>query len=366
VRYVLRRLGGELRRHWVVAVGLLAVVTLLLAVQPARVAAVLTAADPVALALMLPCVLALYVVHGMAWWVALRGVGAPVTLRRAIGVTYISQAFVYLPGGDLWRVPVVSAESAGRVEAGAIAGTVIFDDLVFLFVLTFAMAPAAWATRVLLAPLGALLVPQLAIFAILLWARLYALLAGAVSRLGPARRFAPQLDLMGHSFRRLVTVRTAVPIVLLDAVAALLAIALFGLALRAVHAAAVGPSRVAFTYAFGQVGSGLTVLPAALGVYEGMMTGLMALQGVAPAAAAVAALLYRVFNDVLMAVVGLAVAVVSRNPPRTLPPGPRPSCVGGFRLSRGGAAAPRGSSRALRASAEPGGEPRPIPPGDTA
>jgi uncharacterized membrane protein YbhN (UPF0104 family) len=54
----------------------------------------------------------------------------------------------------------------------------------------------------------------------------------------------------------------------------------------------------------------LTVIPGALGAYEGMMTGAMALQGVAPAAAATGALLYRIGNDVLMALIGLVVALV--------------------------------------------------------
>jgi hypothetical protein len=147
VRDLLGRLGSGLRRHWLVAVGLAAVAGLLVAVQPARVERVLAEADPVALVLMLPCVLLLYVVHGAAWWVALRGVGAPIGLRRAIGVTCVSQAFVFLPGGDLWRVPVVRDESAELAEAGVLAGTVVFDDLVFLFVLTFAMVPACRPPR---------------------------------------------------------------------------------------------------------------------------------------------------------------------------------------------------------------------------
>jgi uncharacterized membrane protein YbhN (UPF0104 family) len=310
----LRDLGHRLRRHWLLAAGLLAVAGLVVAVRPSEVAAVLTKADPAVLALMLPCVLLLYVFHGAAWWVALRGVGAPVGLRRAIAVTYITQAFVFLPGGDLWRVPVVKDGSGEEVEAAVVAGSVVFDDLVYLFLMTFAMVPALWRSPLLALPLAVLLAPQLAIFTILLWPRLYDRLAGRVVRVGPARRFEPQLLVLGSSFRRLVTVRTLVPVALLDLVCVALAVGLFGLALLAVHAGAPGVQQVAFTYALGQVSSGLTVVPAALGAYESMMTGLMAVQGVAPAAAAVAALLYRAFNDVLMALLGLGVAVVARRP----------------------------------------------------
>jgi len=41
---------------------------------------------------MLPCVLLLYVVHGVAWWVALFGAGINLGLIKAIEITYISQA----------------------------------------------------------------------------------------------------------------------------------------------------------------------------------------------------------------------------------------------------------------------------------
>src|SRR3984893_17012573 len=268
MRNVLSELGSRIRRHWMVGVGLAAVAGLIVAVDPSNVARALAGADPVALALMLPCVLLLYLFHGLAWWRALRGIEAPVGVLRATEVTYISQAFVFLPGGDLWRVPVIKAGSGDLVETGAIAGTVVFDDLVFLFVLTFAMVPAVGRAPVLAVPLGVLLLPQVAIFGILLW---------------PA-----------------------------------LAIGLFWLALRAVHASGLGLQQVAFTYALGQVSAGLTVLPAALGAYEGMMTGLIAVQGGAPAAAALAALLYRAFNDVLMAVIGLALSGLSeRSRPRS-------------------------------------------------
>src|SRR5579884_4505049 len=56
--------------------------------------------------------------------------------------------------------------------------------------------------------------------------------------------------------------------------------------------------------------AGLSMLPAGLGVYEGTLTGLLVLQGVDPASAAAAALLYRGFNDLLMGMAGLPVVMV--------------------------------------------------------
>ena len=300
------------REHWVVVVGVIALVALVIAVHPAQVARALAHADPAMLALMLPTVLLLYLVHAVAWWIALRGTGIKVTLWRAIAITYMSQTFTYLPGGDLWRVPLVETGSQTRVEVGAVTGTVVFDDLVYFVVLTLAMVPAALQAPLLFTGLGATLLPQAVIFTILLWPWLYHALAGLVTRLPPLRRFEAQVQLLGPSFRHLLRPRTLIPVVLLDVLASLLAIALFTLALRGVHADRVSLSRIAFTYSLGQVGSSLTVLPSSLGAYEALMTGLIATQGVAAAVAAVAALLYRGFNDILMALIGFGMAVVLR------------------------------------------------------
>lgn len=307
---IARRVLTSLRDHWVVSAGLVAVAALVIAVDPGKLAHDLGAADDRAILLMLPVVLLLYLFHGVAWWIALRGVRVPVGFRQAIRVSFVSQAFDVLPGGDLWRVAIAKSENGEPLDAGIIAATVVFDNLVYFFVLTFAMVPAVLRSPQLTVPLAVALAPQLTIFLILLWPRLYQFLAGAVGRMRLFKRFEPQLALLGPAFRQLVTVRTVVPIVAVDAVCAVLAISLFGLAVAAVHATGFGVQRVAFTYASGQVLAGLTVLPAALGTYEGMMTGIMAVQGVAPAAAAAATFIYRAINDVLMAALGLGVAFV--------------------------------------------------------
>ncbi|HYM66605.1 MAG TPA: lysylphosphatidylglycerol synthase domain-containing protein, partial [Patescibacteria group bacterium] len=266
-------------------------------------------ADRLVLLLMLPTVLLLYALHGVAWWIALRGLGARIGPRQAITICFISQAFVLLPGGDLWRVPIVRAEDR-RTDPGRIAASVIFDDLVFYFVLTFAMVPAVVRVPMLAVPLAVALLPQVTIFWILLSPRLYAFLASRVGHLRLLRRFEPQLLMLGPSFRELMTARTLVPIVIVDAGCALLATALFGLSVAAVHETGFGFQQIGFTYASGQVLAGLASFPAALGIFEGMMTGFMAVQGVAPAVAAAAAFIYRAVNDVLMAIIGLGVAFV--------------------------------------------------------
>ncbi|MFI5282637.1 MAG: YbhN family protein [Candidatus Dormibacterales bacterium] len=306
-----RTLFSALRSHWIIVAGLVGVAALIVAVDPRQVAGALEGANPVALAAMLPVVLLLYFFHSVAWWIALRGVGVDVSLRQAVRVTFISQAFDVVPGGDLWRVPILRPTKSGRLDVGMVAAAVIFDDLAYFLVLSLTMVPAAIEYPIVRAPFAIALAPQIAIFTVLLWPRLYDPLVAWVTRMALFRRFAPQLALLGPSVRRLVKPSVAVPILMADAVCSALAISLYGLAVVAVHAGGVGVPQVAFIYASGQVLSGLTVLPGALGVYEGMMTGLLAVQGVAVATAAAAALLYRSVNDLLMALIGAVVAFFS-------------------------------------------------------
>ena len=129
-------------------------------------------------------------------------------------------------------------------------------------------------------------------------------------RAGPFRRFQSVLGGLGPGFRSLAHARTVVPVVALDIVSPSLSIALFALALATVHGTGADLLHIGFTYAASQVVTNLTVLPGALGAYEGMMTGAMVLQGVTAAAAGGGALIYRVVDDVMMAMLGLAIAAV--------------------------------------------------------
>ena len=307
-RTVASRVWRRIRVHWITLIGVIAVVALIVAVNPAKVAHALSGADTGLLAWMLPVVLLLYVMRGLSWSIVLRGARQRIGVEQAIRVTFISQAFVFLPGGDLWRVPIVKSDDGEPTNAGIITATVVFDDLVYLFVLTFAMVPVVLRSPVLAIPLAIALIPQLLIFGILLSPAVYHWLASRVARMRLFRRFQPELELLGPTFRTLVRARVLLPVVVVDVVAVVLSISLFALGLAAVHGTGTDVPHIAYTYAASQVVTNLTVLPGALGAYEGMMTGAMALQGVAPAAAASGALIYRVVNDVLMALLGLAIA----------------------------------------------------------
>ena len=187
-----RRLGESLRDHWVVLLGLLAVAALIIAVNPAKVGRAVAGADGRIVLLMAVVAVLLYVVHGVAWRIVLRGARAQVGWREAVRVVVISQAFDFLPGGDLWRIPIVNADDGGPLDAGMLAATVVFDDLMYYLVLTLFMIPAAVRIPPLRIALAIALLPQVLIFAILLWPRLNGWLVVQVIRIGPIRRVERQ------------------------------------------------------------------------------------------------------------------------------------------------------------------------------
>lgn len=310
----LRQWLAALRANWLTAAGLVAVAALIVAVRPAKLLRALEGADVSALLLMLPCVLLVYLFHGTAWWIELRRLGAGVGMRPVQQATFLSQAFVFLPGGDLWRVPILRRLVRPRLSNAALVGAVVFDDLVFLFVLSLGMIPAVLLTPALALPLALLMLPQVAVLGVLAWPAGYAFLARKVTGIRPLRRFEPTLRELGPSCRRLFNARTLAAVVAVDVVCAALTLALFTLAVSAVHANGTSLQRIAFTFTAGQVVAALTMVLAALGAFEGLLTGLLSVQGIAPAAAAAAALLYRAVNDVLMALVGLALALVFERP----------------------------------------------------
>jgi uncharacterized protein (TIRG00374 family) len=126
-----------------------------------------------------------------------------------------------------------------------------------------------------------------------------------VERIRFLRRFDRELRDIRPAFVKLFQPRIGLTIVLINAVAVALAFALFLLALHAVGVNNVGFAKAAFIYALGHILAALTFLPGGVGAYEGILTAFMALQGVPPSTGAAAAILYRGFNDIFMALIGL-------------------------------------------------------------
>lgn len=294
-----------LRRHWMVAIAVLSIAGLVLAVNPGKLWGVLERVQLRPLVLMLPCTVAIYVVRAFGWHVALRRTGVNISAHRSIVVMLAGQAMVFLPAGDLARVKMVRDTGASGHDAGEITGTIAFQELLYMTLMGFAVLPAIAQHPDIGGLVAIITLLQVGIFAVLLWERGYRFAVRAVERIRLLRRFDRELRDIRPAFVHLFEPRAGIPIVLFNALAVTLAFVLFLLALHAVGVTNIGFAKAAFIYALGHILAALTFLPGGVGAYEGILTAFMALQGVPPSEGAAAALLYRGFNDILMAIIGL-------------------------------------------------------------
>jgi glycosyltransferase 2 family protein len=296
---------GFLRKHWMMVVAGLSIVGLVLAVNPGKLWGVLEHVSLRPLLLMLPCTVAVYAVRAVGWWVALHRTGVKISLHRAVTVMTAGQTLIFLPAGDLARVKMVQDTGSSGHDAGEVAGTVAFQELLYMTLMGFAVLPAIAQHPDIGGVVAVITVAQVSIFVILLWERGYNWAVRMVERIRLLRRFDRDLRDIRPAFVHLFSPRSFLPILFWNAVAVSLAFALFLLALHAVGVTNVGYAKAAFIYALGHILAAVSMLPGGVGVYEGVLTAFMALQGVPPSQGAAAALLYRGFNDLFMALLGL-------------------------------------------------------------
>jgi uncharacterized protein (TIRG00374 family) len=307
-----------LRTQWMWVVALLSIVGLVLAVNPGKLWGVLQHVRMLPLLLMLPCTVAIYVVRALGWRVALHQIGVKISTHRTVTVMIAGQSLVFLPAGDLARVKMVRDTGSDGHDAGELTGTIAFQELLYMTLMGFAVIPAIAQHPDIGAIVAAITLAQVAIFFILLWEPGYHWAVRTVERIRMLRRFDKELRDIRPAFVRLLEPRAGIPILLWNALAVALAFALFELALHAVGVDNVGYAKAAFIYALGHILAALSLLPGGVGIYEGILTAFMAMQGVPPSQGAAAALLYRGFNDIFMALLGLGGAWWLR---RRWPPG---------------------------------------------
>lgn len=305
----------RLRESWLWLLALAGLAALVIAVNPATLGRVFQQVDVHVLLLMVPTTLGIFCVRGAGWWFTLRRIGIEIGVGQAIAVVFAAKPMVFLPAGDLGRVAILESAGAQGHDAGEVASTVAFQELVFLALMAVPLIPAL-AVEPQLAPLVALLVVLLAaILVVLLWGPAYERAIDLLERIPFLRRFDRELRHIRPAFVRLFEARTLAGVVVFDAIGVALTFLLFELALHAVGVTGVGILQATFIYAVAYLVSGLAFTPVGLGAYEGIITGFMVLQGVSPSQGAAAALLYRGFNDVFMALLGLVILAALRRAP---------------------------------------------------
>ena len=309
------RLGRALRwlrAHWLESIAVVSLVALIVAVDPAKLIAAYGRVSLPPLVLMLPVVVAVYVLRGVGWWVALRHLGVEIGPLRAVAIMFAGQTMIFMPAGDLARVALVERTGASGRDEGTLAGSIAFQELVFLSLLGLgALGQAFTELRITLLVL-LLTAAQVGIFVIVLVGPVYARAVGLVERFRLLRWFDPQLRSLRPAFLAMLAPRPLLGVLGCNAAAALGMFCLFWLALRAVDVTGVGLVQAAFVYGLAHILSGVSFLPGGVGSLEVLTVALLASRGVAPPVGAAAAVLFRGCNDVLMALAGVGAGIVLR------------------------------------------------------
>lgn len=311
-----------LRRHWAETLAVISLIALVAAVDPPKLARVFSRADWRPVALMLPVVLVSYGVRGAAWWVTLRRIGERISLRRCLAIEFAGQVMVFLPLGDLARVAMVRGTQHGA-DPGPITGTIAFQELTFMMLLGLGVLPRVVAEPGVAALAVVMVLLHAGVFTVLSWRPVYDWSRRTVERIRILRRFDRQLRELRPSFMKLWGLRTAVPVFGLQAVAALLNFLLFFLALRALGVSTLSLAGSAYVLGLSYILAGMSLIPGGLGAFEAIVTLLLMANGVAAASGAAASLLYRGFNDVVVALVGVPFGIHIRRmlkQPRTRSP----------------------------------------------
>jgi uncharacterized membrane protein YbhN (UPF0104 family) len=296
-----------LRRHWLVVVGSASLVGVMVAVDPGKLGASLERVEIAPLALMFPVVVSEYAAQGLGWYVLLRWLGVPLNRRQAIEVEIAGQALIFLPAGDLGRVPLVREAAPSASDSGGIAATIVVQELVFMVILGLAAIPAAVHHPELIGAAVSLVGLLGVTVGVLLCRRAFERVLRQLDRLSVIRRHDPAIRSLRSGVIRLARPAPLLGSIGWNALGAALGFVLFELALRSVGITDVGPADVALVYAAGHLLAAASGLPGGLGSYEAIVTGFLLLEGVPPYNGAAAALLYRGITDVFMAGFGLAV-----------------------------------------------------------
>lgn len=300
-----------LRRHAAELVAVVALVALVVSVDPPKLLHVLARSEWRVLAVMVPVVLLMYVTRGLAWWFALRRIGERVSIRRCLMVEFAGQVMVFLPMGDLARVAMLRGVRP-EVGGGPVTATIAFQELVFMTLLGLGVLPRVITNPGIAALVLLMLVAHAAVFLVLSWEPAYTRARVLVERIRFLRRFDTQLRELRPAFMQLWDVRTAAPIFALQAIAAALSFVLFFLALQALGVHQVSFMASTFVLSLSYLLAGLSLIPGGLGAFEGLLTILLLSNGVSAAAGAAAAILYRGYNDVIVAGAGVPFALRMR------------------------------------------------------
>lgn len=292
-----------LRRYWAELFAVASLAALIIGVNPRQLGHVFGEIHWDVALLMVPVVLAVYICRGTAWWYALRGIGEHIPFVRTQVIETAGQVMIILPMGDLARVAMVRNNDRER-GAGSLTATVAIQELLYMLFISFGALPRLASHPDVALAMILTMLAFISVFVILLWRSAYERAVRIVERVRVLRRFDRQLHEIRPAFVELCRPRNLVPIAAFQALAAAMSFILFFLSMRAIGLTSVGLLNAVFVLGVSYTFGAISFLPLGIGAFEGLITVIMLTLGVPAAVGAATGLIYRGYNDVLMALLG--------------------------------------------------------------
>lgn len=301
-----------IRRYWAELFAAVSLIALIVGVNPLNLGHVFGSIDWRIALLMVPVVLALYLCRGIAWLIALRSVGEHVGFVQTQVIELAGQVMIVLPMGDLARVAMVRNTDREH-GVGTLTATVAIQELLFMLFVSFGALPRLAEKPGVALIMIATMLAFLSVFVILLWGAAYERAVQLVEHVKSLRRFDRQLHEIRPAFVRLCKPRNFIPIACFQALAALLSFLLFFLSMRSIGLNSVSYINAVFVLGVSYTFGAISFLPMGIGAFEGLLTVILLTLGIPPAVGAATGLIYRGYNDVLMAFIGLPAMLYVRS-----------------------------------------------------
>ncbi|HZU78080.1 MAG TPA: lysylphosphatidylglycerol synthase transmembrane domain-containing protein [Dehalococcoidia bacterium] len=292
------------------AIGVAAVVALVLAIDPANFGRSIERFNPVLLAPIIAVSVGYFVVQGIRWHFLLVDVGVRMRMRDVVLLTLAGQSTALLPLGELTRSVFVTQVS--HAEFGAVVAAETVQELLYTITLILFAVPgllifpnAIAGIIVILAGIGFVMVAMS-------WCRVYRYLRWVVACTPLLRRALHQVDELHNDLVVLLRKPGTLGWMWLSALQAAAMITMLWLVAAAIAPGALDWKAAALVFAVSNVAGLLSLIPGGLGAYEGSVIGLLMGLGVAPGAAAAVAIVQRLASQGIATGVGFAAYAVAR------------------------------------------------------
>jgi uncharacterized protein (TIRG00374 family) len=299
-----------LRRFGPGAIGVAAILALVLGIDPSAFSRAVTHFRLPLLAPIVAVSVGYYLLQGVRWHQLLRAIGVPLRLGQTVLINFAGQATAVLPLGELTRAVLVT-EATGT-PFGAVVATVTVQELIYTMVLIVFGVPGLLGVPHALPGVVAALVLTALIFLSLSWCPLYRWLRAAVSHTPGIRRFLPDVDELHNDMVLLTRHRDTLTGAWISAAQAAFIITALWLVCEAVAPGVISWKSAALVFAVSNVAGALSLIPGGIGAYEASVVGLLVGLGMNPGTAAAVAVLQRVTDKGLATAIGFAGYAVAR------------------------------------------------------